>query len=293
MSAFTSAANTGQTEMELITQIVQTELIESAVIKATVSDFSNLVSDGLKSVEIPRFEADLTLGSGRLGDPDEQNPDGTTPVNFKTASFTTDKIELNKWPTLAYTVPDRIQIQSRVAVISEIAAKAGRELAIYMDKEIRDVMRTATEEVVFEDLAEKGMQLEDVTAGRLKLNRNNVVDSNRVLLISPELEKDILDLDNFRNANQYGAREALLNGEIGRIYGARVVVSNLLEADEAYMYHPECIAYAMQKSLRFEQQRADVRLQRDDYAFSAGWGLTMMYEGKKIVKYVASAGEGE
>lgn len=288
MAAITSAANTGSTEMTLISQIVQAELLENAVVLGSVMNHSDKVQMGLKSIEIPRFEADSTPGSGRFGDPSAQNPDGETPVAFKTASLTTDVINLNKWVNLPYRIPDRVAMQSRVPLEAELARKAGREMAIYMDKEIIAVLDTLTDTIPYTDTVNESLALVDITEARKRLNKNNVPESDRVLLISPDKEKDMLNIENFIHADKYGAREALLNGEIGRVYGFRVLVSNLLTDDQAFAYHRECVGYAMQQNVDFETQRADVNIRATDYSYAAGWGCTLMYDGKKGVKFVTT-----
>lgn len=285
MAAITSAANTGSTEMELITQIVQAELLEAAVVMGTLSDYSSLVQPGIKSLEIPRFVANTTVGQGRLGDPSAQNPDGETPVAFKTASLTTDVINLNKWVNMPYRIPDRVAIQSRVPLEAELARKAGQEMAIYIDKELIAVLDTLTDQINYTGPSDV-LALADITEARRRLNVNNVPQQDRVLLISPDQEKAMLDLENFLHADKYGAREALLNGEIGQVFGFRVVVSNLLSSKQAFAYHRECVGYAMQKMVDFESQRADVNIRATDYSYAAGWGCTLMYDGKKGVKFV-------
>lgn len=283
MAAITSAANTASTEMTLITQIVQAELLENTVILGSVMDHSDKVQDGLKTIEIPRFEADQTAGSGRFGGPSTQNPDGETPVAFKTASLTTDTINLDKWENLPYRIPDRVAMQSRVPLEAELARKAGKEMAIYMDQEIQTVLATLTKTVIYATASE--IALVDITEARKKLNKENVPQTDRVLLISPDKEQDMLNIENFIHADKYGAREALLNGEIGRVFGFRVLVSNLLGDDEAYAYHRECVGYAMQKQVDFETQRADVNIRATDYSYAVGWGCTLMYDGRKGVKF--------
>jgi N4-gp56 family major capsid protein len=289
MAAITSAANTAATEMELITRIVQAELLENTVVMGTVTDYSGQLEPGVKSIEIPRFEADRDVASGRFGDPSAQNPDGVTPVGFKTASLTTDKIDLNKWVNLPYRIPDRVAIQSRVPLEAELARKAGKEMAIYIDKELIEELRLLTAEVTY--VTASTMALVDITEARKQLNVENVPMSERYLLISPEQEKNMLNIDNFIKANEYGAREALLNGEIGRVFGFTVLVSNLLEDGEAFAYHKECVGMAMQKSVDFETQRADVNIRATDYSYAAGWGSTLMYDGKKGVKFADESGE--
>lgn len=288
MAAITSAANTGSTEMQLITQIVQAELLENTVILGSVANHSDKVIPGIKSLDIPRFEADVTPGSGRFGDPETQNPDGETAVAKKTASLTVDTINLDQWKNLAYSVADRVKMQSRVPLEAELASKAGKEMAIYMDKAILSELQTLSQTVAYDDTVNERMQLADITEARRVLNRNNVPQNDRVLLISPEQEEAMLNIDNFIHADKYGAREALLNGEIGRVYGFRVLVSNLLAADEAFAYHRDCIGYAMQHEVDFETQRADVTLRSTDYSYAVGWGFTTMYDGKKGLRFVTT-----
>lgn len=289
MAAITSAANTAATEMDLITQIVQRELLEKTVVLGSITDHSDKVQNGLKTIEIPRFEADTTPGSGRLGDPSTQNPDGETAAPFQTASLTTDTINLNQWKNLPYRIPDRVAMQSRVPLEAELARKAGAEMAIYMDKEIITVLDTLTQTIAYNDTVNEDMELVDITEARRVLNRQNVPESDRVLLISPEKEKDMLNIDNFIHADKYGAREALLNGEIGRVFGFRVLVSNLLTAAQAFAYHRECVGYATQHRVDFETQRADVNIRATDYSYAIGWGFSLMYDGKKGVKFVETA----
>lgn len=281
MAAFTSAANTGVTEMTLISSIVQQELLENVVVLPTMDNKSAMVGKGMKQIDIPRFDTDA---SGRFGDPATQNPDGETPVALKTADLEVDSIVLNKWKNLAYRIPDRVSEQSMVNLEAELSRKAGREFAIYMDKEAIAVLATLTDAISYSG-AGSTLALADITEARKKLNRNNVSANDRYLLISPEKEADMLNLPNFVKANEYGSRDALLNGEIGRVYGFRVIVSNLLTADQSFAYHKECVMYAIQQDVSFESARADVTIRATDYSFAAGWGLTLSYEGKKGVKF--------
>ena len=288
MAAITSAADTAQTEMTLITQIVQAELLENTIVLGSVMDHSGLVMNGIKSVDIPRFEADTTPGSGRFGDPSTQNPDGETAAPLQTASLTVDSIDLDQWKNLPYRIPDRVAKQSRVPLEAELARKSGREFAIYMDKEIITVLATLTDTHAYADTATEKLALADITAVRTKMNRNNVPQNDRVLLISPEKEEDMLNLDNFIHADKYGAREALLNGEIGRVFGFKVLVSNLLTEFQAFAYHKECVGYAIQSNVDFETQRAEVNVRATDYSYAIGWGFSLMYAGKKGVKFVTT-----
>ncbi len=293
MAAFTTT-QTGPTQMDFIASIVQKELLENTVILGSVTNWSSLVSKGDQTVAIPRFNSNLVVGEGRFGDPDAQNPDGTTEVALKVAELEVDTIVLDQWRNLSYRIPDRITQQSRVNLESELARKAGREFAIYMDGEILSVLQTLTNTLSYSGGADAQtgatttMALADISEAKRLLDKENVENMNRILLIGPDAMKAILNIDQFRNANQYGAREALLNGEVGTIYGMRTLESNLVGRDEAFAYNSECVGYATQESVNFETQRAHVMVRATDYSFATGWGFVLMYDGKKGVRFIGT-----
>lgn len=285
--AFTTA-NVGSTEDVVILSIVQEQLLSRAVVRPTVMDMSAQAVKGVKEIEIPRF-------STGFGAPDAQPADGVTPVAFKTLDLSTDQLPLNQWKNLPYRIPDRISMQNRVALEAEMAASAGQEMAIDLDQYVIAQLRAgAASTILLDGTAGPGtaaaITLPGINEARAILKKANVtdLDGGMVLLVSVEQEKHMLNIENFIKADQYGAREALLNGEIGRVYGMRVVVSNLLADGEAYAYHRSCCAFAAQKDVSFERQRSDVTLQAWEYSFSVGYGATILDGGKRVVKMVAS-----
>ena len=280
--AFTTT-QTGDLQMDLILSIVQEELVRSGKLLPTVTDMSASAEKGVQVIEIPRYDS-------HFANPAAQNADGTTPTAFQTVDFATDKLNLNKWVTLPYAIPDRISAQSRVNLESELAASAGRTFGRYMDDEIIAELRKAADgstglpdHVVNFSGSDDQIEIADITQARLRLNRAHVSEMDRYLLISPEQEAKMLGLPNFIRADQYGAREALLEGEVGRVMGFRVMAHTGLDADEAIAYQKQAVAYAVQKGIKFETKRDDLRLQRDQVAFSAGWGVTVLEQGVKQV----------
>lgn len=281
----TSAGATAATENEVILSIVQDELLREAKLRPTVMDLSAQVSKGDKSVAVPKF---TTSFAG----PAAQNPDGLTTVDFQSPVFDVDVIELSKWQNLPYRVPDRVSMQTKIPLEATLARSAGQQMGIYVDNQIIARLRQAStsapdHNIDLDGAAASGsataITLEGISKARELLNRQNLPASDRFLVIPPELEKDLIDLDNFRNADKYGSREALLNGEIGQIYGFRVLVHNGLAANEACAYHMSAVAIAMQMEIKFETQRADVRLQATDYSFSLGMGDQVMDGGRRQV----------
>lgn len=283
--AVTSAFATAATERDIILSIVQDELNRNNFLRPTVMDMSSQATKGTKTIDVPKFSAGMPA-------PLDQNADGLTPVDLQSAVFDVDTITLNKWKNLSYRVPDRVSMQSAIAVEAELAQSAGARMGEYIDDQIIANLRLASAAAPdhirdLDGAATSGVAtsitLEGISKARELLNRANVPQSDRWLVIPPEQEKALIDLDNFRNADKYGSREALLRGEIGEIYGFRVMVHNGLASNEACAYHKSCCAVAAQQEVKFESQRADVTLQATDYSFSLGMGDTVLDGGKRQV----------
>ena len=290
---FTSAANTGATEMELILSIVQEELVRAGKLLPTVKDYSSYAEPGLKSIEIPRFDS-------HFNNPAAQNPNGTTQTAFQTIDFANDVLNLDKWVTLPYALPDRVVTQSRIRVVSELAASAGKTFARYMDDEIIVRLKAAADgagglpnHVISVTGSNDSIAIADIAQARMLLNKANVSENDRFLIVSPEREKEMLALENFIRADAYGAREALLDGEIGRVFGFRVMAHNGLAAEDAVAYHKDAVGYAIQRGMKYETRRRDLRLQSDEVAFSMGWGTVLLEQGvKQVLLQNPSGGEG-
>lgn len=275
---FTASANTGTTEATLIASVVQDQLQREAKLPPTVTDLSSMVRAGYKTVSIPKWSAGF---SG----PAAQNVDGNTTVDFQTATFATDDLNLDQWVNLPYALPDRIKDQSSINLEAELAQSAGREMALWVDTKILAQLRLASGSspdhiVQLTGTTNTLITLADIVNARMLLNKQNISEADRTLLVSPEQEAEMLKMSNFIKASEYGAREALLNGEIGRVYGFRVITHNGLAAAEAIAYHKSAVAYAFQKAIKFEKQRGRVNLQRDEYSFSAGAGFKVLQGGK-------------
>lgn len=285
MATMTSASNTGTTEMEVISSIVQEELLQASLLRPTVTDLSSMATKGVKQIDWPRFSSS-TLS------PAAQNPDGVTETSGQTATFAVDSISLNDWTSIPYEIPDRVSQQTMINLEAELAKSAGRQYGEYMDEQIIVKLRLASTSAPDHKIDLDGanthgvataITLDGIAKARQLLNRANVPQSDRYLVIPPEQEKVLIGLDNFRNADKYGSREALLKGEIGQIYGFRVIVHNGASSNEAFAYHKTAVAVAVQQEVKFETRRATLKLQKTEYSFAMGMGQTVLDSGKRQV----------
>jgi N4-gp56 family major capsid protein len=286
-----SANSTAATEREIILSIVQDELLDAAMLRPTVREFP--ANKGDKSVEIPKFTASFD-------GPAAINTDGATAGDFQDIAFGTDVITLTEHVALPYRITDRAALQSAVSVQAEAARSAGQQMGIYMDDQILARLREASAagpdhrvgldgRAGQSEVGDNKITLEGITEARKLLNKQNLQQSAKWLVISTDQEKELLDLDQFRNADKYGAREALLNGEIGRIYGFRVMVHNRVAQYESFAYTSDAVGIAVQQEIELETDRADVRLAATDYAFRMLMGSVVLDSGKKAVWMLGAA----
>jgi len=287
----TSSGATSATEMELILSIVQDELLRNTKLRGTVMDLSSQAVKGVKIVDVPKFTTSFT-------GPQDVNLDGLTNADFESPVFGVDSIALNKWKVLPYRIPDKVSTQTRINLEAELAKSAGEHMGIFIEDQIVLRLRTPSTSAPDHDRALDGaalggagpteITLEGISTAKQLLDRQNVPETDRFLAVPPEQLKAIIDLDNFRNADKFGSREALLKGEVGEIYGLRVIMTNALSANEAIAYHRSAVAIAIQQEIKFEVQRADLRIQATDYSFSMCMGDQVMDGGVKQV-YLHSA----
>lgn len=290
MATFTSAANTGATEMDVISSIVQEELIQASLLRPTVVDLSSMASKGVKSIDWPRFDTASSLS------PAAQNVDGVTETAGQTVNFEVDTLNLSDWTSIPYEIPDRVSTQSMINLEAELAKSAGRRYGEYLDDQIIAQLRLASSsapdhEIGFgSDTSGVGadISLDDIAKARKLLNRANVPQSDRYLVIPPEQERVLIGLDNFRNADKYGSRDALLKGEIGEIYGFRVIVHNGLNSNEVLAYHKTACAVAIQQEVKFETRRATLKLQKTEYSFAMGMGQKVLDEGRRNIHFLGA-----
>ena len=164
MAVFTSASNTGTTEDTIIRSIVQEQLLSKAVVRPTVMDLSSQATKGVKAVSLPRFSA-------AFSGPAAQNVDGATGVTMQTATFAVDTLNLDQWKNLPYRIPDRISMQSQVNLEAELAASAGKAMAIDLDSTIITEMATATINIQFDNDTNTTISVANINKAKVSLKR--------------------------------------------------------------------------------------------------------------------------
>jgi hypothetical protein len=105
--------------------------------------------------------------------------------------------------------------------------------------------------------------------------------------VGADQERFMLAIDNFISAEKYGSNEPIMNGEIGRVYGMRVIVHTGFD-NEACFWHPSAVGYAIQAGTRFQSQ-PDLANLATRYSLDYIAGFEVLDGGKRQVQISETA----
>jgi len=272
---------TSATGLALVAAMVQSQLIVNAELMFTIQDESARAVKGAKSIAFPK--------TGAL-DPTEKAENTATTAQVLT--YAVDTMNLDQHFQTLVRLEDIAAVQSILNVESDIIERAGKGMAKKYDTAIYTALKasasaSAPDHTVADYAASGAITRAKILANRKLLNDQNVPKSERFMVISTEQESELLNIDGFVDADKYGSRESLLNGEIGRLFGFTVICTTTCESDVTLYYHRSALAFARQVEPTWERQRADLAYLADDYSLSSLFGVKAMDAGKRIV--VASA----
>ena len=253
----------------LIAQIVQETLKQRSVLLSTVTDYSRFAVPGAKSVGIPRRDEFSAANKAE-----------NTDLTAQELTFASDTIALNLHKAI-YAKLERIAgIQATPDVVAEILSESANELALQVDKDIIVELRKVSEStpdhaIQYADTSGNVMAKADVLEARRLLNKAKVPLMNRFMVISPDKEKEMLNISDFVKANEYGSTRPIQNGELGQVYGFTVLMHTELADDEVLAYHPSHVGIAMQLQPEF---RTDFQLRSvsDEFLLHQIYGVKVM-----------------
>jgi len=234
----------------LIASLVQNQLVERSRLLSTVLDYTGLVEPGSKSVGIPRG-SDLSAAAKSEG----------TPGNVSHFTYAADALLLSSHQYVAVDIEDIAKLQSKVPLLQDLTDRMGNALGDALDTLINTQLllcsaSTPDHIIQYNDATNEDIEVVDLVNAKKLLEIQKVDKADRFMVICPTQEANMLKIDTFVEADKYGGREALLNGEIGRVYGFKVIVSNVNETDkDSLFYHKSHCAVAKQQEIKFESQR--------------------------------------
>lgn len=267
----------GSTRQALVSSIVQEVIAEKAQLLPLITDYSAAAQPGSQSLGIPRRD---TFGAATKSE--------NTAVSNSEMTFSVDSIAFEH-KYVSAKIEDMARVQSSVDVPGEVVKEIGEAMAREADALILAQLKLASTSpdhvLPYADATNDDIALADITNIRKLLRSNGKVmfnDERSFLLVSPEQEEYLLQLSNLIDASKYGSDVAIKTGEIGKVFGMRIVVSDLLTATESIGFHASAVGFAAQQSFKLEFDR-DLANLADHYVGSGLMGAKVMNSGLRNV----------
>lgn len=269
----TDIAAVEATRQAVIAQMVQRELRAQAVVAPSLYDVSQFAEQGAKSIDFPRatsFAVEKKLSG--------------SPANAQALTYSADKLELDQHAVVQWVIEKRANLQSRVNLELAAIQRAVSAHARQIDSELIDALDaggTASQTVTLAPPFGR----EEITEARRKLRQAHYpLDRGQVfLLVGPTLEEAMLNVQDFIHAEKYGSNEPIQNGEIGRVFGLTVLVSELITDARSFVYHREAVALGFQQAPEFGEQ-PELALLGTRQSLDQLYGIKTLQLGAGIVK---------
>ena len=301
--------NSGQAVIDpsrVAVQLLLNELRGAAFVWPLARDLSDQVFDGSLTVHIPRAKGfavstiGATPGAGSAFMNEFQNVVNT---------FKRDVLVINRFKAVHEYIYDLDQDQSRVDLRGEFLREAPASLAEYLEADITEgLYRGATfvtggagnevstvtssnytqfsgaEGSSANELVEVS-QLDDIA---IRMSQFKIPKADRIFLASPKQARKLAANSAIRDASQYGTNESILNGEVARISGFRIVESPFLAPEKAVAFHMDGVWRALLQDADVESSR-EHRILADLLTITVKYGFEFPREGGLIFPLGKSA----
>ena len=275
--ALMGVTETSAAALANISNMAQTYLQQASKLIPTVSDYSSLAVKGASSIKLPR-SGGFTVGAKAEN----------TSVSSQIVTYAADTISLDQHRVVQFLLEDIADEQAMINVVQDSLMKAAADMAFDIDglikAEFDNASTSAPDHVIqYNDAVNEDIELVDILNMRKLLITQNIDPRQCFLGLGSAQEKNMLSIDNFISAEKYGSNQPILNGEIGSVYGMRVIVSNVFSGTDSYAWHPSSVGFAFQQGVR-TQSVYDLANLATRYSLDYLAGFEVLDSGKRVVK---------
>lgn len=266
---------TDAVKQTLVANLVQRQLIAKSVIAGTVYNVSQFAVDGADQIDFPRL-SNFAVTKKTSG----------TPVDASALTYSTDSLALNQHAVVQWLVEKKASKQAAINLETANLMNAVNAHAKQVDVDlhaelIAGVSASAPDHIIAFAGASFG-QADIVEAMRL-LDMQEIPSEDRYLLVNPTEHATLLNIADFIDASKYGSIQPVQNGEIGQLFGMKVLKSTVCTAGRPVVYQREAICLGFQLQPQFDQQK-DLANLATRYSLDQLYGVKTLQSGKGIVR---------
>ena len=172
---------------------------------------------------------------------------------------------------------------------NDIAEEAAKQVVLAVNSKLEAdlIEEMSTKAVLTSELSLAGGNITHGIADALSKFGEDI-DGEKVLLVSPAVYTALVKSDGWIPNTEAGAN-IIINGTVGSIFGAQVVLSNRLTTrNEAYIIKPGALRIVMKRNTLVEFDR-DI-LSEMNYIKASKLFAPYVYDKSKVIKITVSAG---
>ena len=263
----------------IIANIVQRQLIAKSVLAATVRNVSEFAVDGSDEIEFPKT-SNFTVVKKVSG----------TAVSAAALTYSTDKLLLNEHAVIQWLIEKKANKQSAINLETANLLNAANAHAKQVDLDIHAAMiagvsAAGPDHVIAFAGATFGRA--DIVKAMELLDIQEIPNELRYMAIHPSEFATLLNITDFVDASKFGSSAPLINGEIGQLFGMKVLKSTVVTAGRPVIYQQEACALGFQLLPQFDSDK-DLSNLAMRYSLDQLYGAKVMQSGVGIVRLGAA-----
>ena len=282
-------ADIADVQEALVAEIVQRELQAASKLSGLFTDYSELVGKGTATLKIPR------ASSFTVANRDNATPTAASPANL---TFSFDEIELNQSKYVYYIIPGDVELDAKPSYEMTAASRSASAHGRSLDIARIDALWVGAQSANDVDFVSGTSDIEDTILQMIqKADEAHMIDDGaRFLIAKPQGRKQLLGVANFVQADRYGNNVALVSGELGSVYGVRIVIVNHNGTANAVLggsfgngkmilCHRESLGFAFHRQPTHDMDKAiEYGAGSMAHTWDIKYGLTALQDGELIVR---------
>ena len=275
-------------------QLLLNELRGAAFLWPLARDISSAVGEGRLTAVIPRSKSYDTVATPGAPTTGVTNPFGGT-FNNLDRTYDRDVIVVDKFRSVADYIYDLDQDKSLVDLRQTFLTEAPASMAEYLEADITETMFQGAPTANYirfagtlNSVANSIITVDQLDSVAVDMSEFKIAKNDRILLASPRQARALASTSAVRDASQYGTNESILNGEVARIAGFRIVESPFLAPNRAIAFQRDAIWKAILDSASIEESR-EHRIKASLLSISVSYGNAVARGGNLVFPFFSEA----
>lgn len=230
-------------KQDLVSSMVQRELIAGSILAPRVMDVSSFCVPGAQTIEFPKA-GNLTVvnrAEGVAGD-------------AAVITYGTDILPLDQNAYVSWIVDYKSAIQSSINVQLDLASRAAKAHAKNVDDRLILQLEAAGDATATAGVLSYDILLEMMTTFITRFGDRSL--QNATYAVGPATWALLMDMDEFKRAEVYGSA-TIPSGLVGSVLGAGVVVHPSIAASTYYLFDRQALALGFQAGASYSEQMAN------------------------------------